>query len=213
MKKLLIATTNPGKLKEIKYFLSGIPLKLVSLKDCHITDKAKEDYPTFAENAKHKARFYCQISKLPTIADDGGLEIDALNGAPGVKSRRWVNGSDEASDEELIKYTLQKLKNVPRGKRGAQLRAVMVLAFPNGKIYQVTAKVRGVISEKPSSRLISGYPYRSLLFLPKIGKFYHSREMTKEEVEKYNHRKKALKKLVPFIKKYLGVDKHNTNLV
>lgn len=207
MKKLLIATTNPGKLKEIKFFLSDLPLKLVSLKDCKISVKAKEDYPTFSENAKHKALFYCHISGLPTIADDGGLEIDALNGAPGVKSRRWVNGNDEPSDEQLIRYTLEKLKNVPGEKRGAQLRAVMALAFPNGKTYQATAKVRGVISEKAYKRTIKGYPYRSLFYIQRIGKFYHSREMTKEEIEKYNHRRKALEKLKEKLYKYLNITK------
>ncbi len=92
---------------------------------------------------------------------------------------------------------------MPTEKRSAQLRAVIALAFPDGRIYQATAKVRGVISEKAYKRTTKGYPYRSLLFIPKIGKFYHSREMTDEEIEKYNHRKKALKKLKLIIDKWL----------
>lgn len=203
MKKLLIATTNPGKLAEIKYFLKDLPLRLLSLVDIGIKEKPEENHATFKKNAIHKAKFYCQKSGLPTIADDGGLEIDYLQKEPGVKSRRWINGKDEASDEELIAYALKKLKGVPKGKRGAQLRAVMALALPNGKVSTASAKVRGVISQQPYHTTTPGYPYRSLLYLSKIGKFYHSSEMTEKEIEKYNHRGKALANLTKMLYKYV----------
>jgi XTP/dITP diphosphohydrolase len=202
MKKLLIATTNPGKLEEIKFFLKDLAVKLVGLTDLKIKEKAKEDGKTFEENAKKKAVFYYKISGFPTIADDGGLEIDYLKGEPGVKSRRWINGTD-AGDEELIEYALKKLKGVPIKKRGAQLRAVIALALPNGQIYTSKGVVRGVIAEKRAPFMTPGYPFRSLLYLPEIGKYYNHEDLTFEENEKYNHRGLALKKLKRIIRKKL----------
>ena len=89
MKKLLIATKNKGKLKEISQFLSDLPIKTLSLSDIGIYDNFEEKGKTYKENSQQKAIFYAKKSGLPAIADDGGIEIDALNGAPGVKSRRW----------------------------------------------------------------------------------------------------------------------------
>lgn len=199
MKKLLIATTNPGKLAEIKYFLKDLPLKLLSLTDLKIKEKVEENGLTFEENAKKKAIFYAQISSLPTIADDGGLEIDYLKGEPGIESRRWINGN-EASDEDLINYALAGLKGVPVKKRGAQLRAVLALAIPGGKVFTSEGKVGGIIAEKPISSRTPGYPFRSLLYIPEIGKYYHHNDLTTEENERYNHRGKALRKLKRIIK-------------
>ncbi len=132
MKKLLIATTNPGKLGEITRYLSDLPIKLVGLKDLKITDKVEETGATFEENAIIKAKFYCEKSGLPTIGDDGGLEIDVLGGAPGVKSHRWIHGDREDTDEELIAHTIKQLKGIPLENRKAQLRAVLALALPDG---------------------------------------------------------------------------------
>ena len=202
MKKFLIATGNPGKFKEIKYFLSDLELEILSLKDVGITDEPVEDGKTFEENAIKKAEFYCQKSSLPTIADDGGLEIDALNGEPGVKSSRWIGGK-KSSDQELIDYTLEKLKAVPLEKRGAQLRAVLALAFPNGDIFTSEGKVRGVISKSISKHRFPGYPFRSLLFIPQLGKYYNDKELTSEEDRQYNHRGKAIEKLKEITKEKL----------
>ncbi|MFH0864145.1 MAG: non-canonical purine NTP pyrophosphatase [Candidatus Gottesmanbacteria bacterium] len=199
MKRLLIATTNPGKLTEIKFFLKEIPIKLVSLTDLGIKDKVEEDGKTFEENARKKAIYYCKISGIPTIADDGGLEIDYLNGEPGVKSHRWIDNKVN-SDEELIKYTLEKLKGLPFDKRGAQLRTVIALTIPNGSTFISESIIRGVISEKAASFRTPGFPYRSLLYLPESGKFYHQDDLTEEENIKYNHRGKALRKLKRIIK-------------
>ena len=98
MRRLLIATTNPGKLAEIRHFLGELPITLVSLSDLGIREKANETGNTFKENAVLKAKFYSKLSGLPTIGDDGGLEIDALGGAPGVKSHRWINGDRDDDD-------------------------------------------------------------------------------------------------------------------
>src|SRR3989304_9704190 len=96
MKKLLVATTNVGKLKEISNFLSDLPLEIVSLSDIGIVDDVKEVGKTYKENSQIKALFYAKKSNLPVISDDGGLEIEAFGGAPGINSKRWLGkGSTE----------------------------------------------------------------------------------------------------------------------
>lgn len=203
MQKLLIATTNPGKLAEIRRFLTDIPIELVSLNDMGITDHVEETGSTFEENAVLKAKFYAQKSGLPTIGDDGGFEIDALGGAPGAKSHRWIHQDREDTDEELIAYTFEKMAGVPEGKRGAQLRAVLALILLNGEIRSATAATRGVIPDKPSPVRVKGFPYRSILYIPEIEKFYNHNLLTPEETERYNHRRKALEELKPMLKRLL----------
>ena len=203
MKQLLIATSNPGKFGEISHYLRDLSVELVSLKDVGITDKVEETGATFEENAIIKAKHYSRESGIPTIGDDGGFEIDALNGEPGVKSHRWIHGDKEDSDEELIAYTFQKMKGVPADKRGAQLRAVLAFVTLNGTVVTAEASTRGIIPDTPSKERNEGFPYRSILFLPKINKYYNAHELTDEENEVYNHRKKALSELKPVIIKAL----------
>lgn len=200
MKKLLVATTNPGKLAEIRRFLSDLPIELVSLKDVGITDAVEETGETFEENAILKATYYAQKSGLLTLADDGGFEIDALGGEPGVKSHRWIHTDRESTDEELISYTFERMKDVPLAKRQAQLRLSLVIVSPDGKILATAEdKVRGIVPMEPSARRIEGFPYRSILYLPAIGKFYDQDLMTEAETDRFNHRKHALMYLKPFL--------------
>jgi XTP/dITP diphosphohydrolase len=200
MNKLLIATTNPGKLGEIKEFLSDLPLELIGLSDVGITDAPEETGISFEENAILKAKFYAEKSKLPTLADDGGLEIDALSGEPGVKSHRWIHDDREDTDEELIQYTLDRMKDIIDVNRGAQLRLVLALVLPGGEVFTSEEKVRGVIPRMASKNRWKGFPYRSLLYLPEIKKYYNHDELTVTETETYNHRKKALEILKPILK-------------
>lgn len=197
MKKLLIATTNPGKLREYKDFLSNLPVELVSLKDLAISDDIEEKGKTYKENSKAKALFYSKKSGLPAISDDGGLEINALGGVPGIKSRRWLGF--EASDEELISHMMRVSKKLPENNRKAIFRLVVSLALPNGKVYSREGKVEGTIAKKPHMKLLHGYPYRSFFYLPQAQKYYHESELTKDEMKKYNHRYMAVQKLKPTI--------------
>lgn len=207
----MLATFNLGKFREYKLLLKGLPLKLVSLKELGIKERFEEKERTLEENATKKAKFYSRLTNLPTIADDSGLEIDILKGKPGIKSRRWPG--HEASDEELIDFTLKKLEGVPWQKRGAQLRTVLALVIPNrgrasvkfGKIDRGRAsvfisegKIRGIIARKPRGRLIKGYPFRLIFYLPRFKKTFA--ELGFKEEIKIGHRKKAVKKLIPILR-------------
>ncbi len=200
MNRLLIATTNPGKLGEIKGFLSDLSVALVGLDDIGVGDFPEETGISFQENAILKAKFYAEKSKLPTLGDDGGLEIDALGGEPGVKSHRWIHNDREDTDEELIQYTLDRMKDIVDTNRGAQLRLVLALVLPSGEVFTSEEKVRGIIPRQASKNRWKGFPYRSLLYLPEINKYYNHDELTVTETETYNHRKKALEILKPIIK-------------
>lgn len=201
MKKLLIATHNPGKFTEYKRFLSGLPIKLVNLDDLEIKEGFKEKGKTFKENAIAKALFYAKLSGLPTIGDDGGLEIDALNGEPGIKSRRWPGY--KASDQELINFTLEKLKGIPPEKRGAQLICVLALATPKGKVFTFDGIMRGMLAQKPDQKIIPGYPFRSFFFVPKFGKLIM--DLSFEQEKQVNHRYQVVKKALSTIKRILKV--------
>ena len=201
MKKLLIATKNPGKIAEIKSFLTDLPFESVSLKDVGIEDDVEETGKTYAENSLLKALFYAKKSQLPAISDDGGLEIEALQGAPGIKSRRWLGY--EATDQELIEYMKKVSQKLPENNRTAYFKTVVTFALPNGKYFQSVGSVKGEIAKKPLLKLLEGYPYRSFFFLPQINKFYHESQLSKAEEKVYNHRYKAVKKLKPLITKYV----------
>lgn len=201
MRKLLIATGNPGKLKEMKKALSDLPLKIVTLQDLDISERVIEDGKTFEENAIKKAWYYCQKSGLPTIADDGGLEIDILKGEPGVRSKRWIDGKENPTDKQLIAYTIKSMASVPKEQRSAQLRTVVALAFPSGEVFTSEGVVRGVIAQRPAKEWTKGYPYRALFYLPQIKKFYNEDSFSKKEEKRYAHRIQALKNLKRIIEK------------
>jgi XTP/dITP diphosphohydrolase len=195
MKKILIATTNKAKLKEIKNGLKPLlkqKIKLLTLTDVGVEEKPEESGKTFCENAKIKAKFYAQKTNLPTLADDGGLLIPFLNNEPGVKSRRWLGY--EASDDELINYTLERLKNVPKEKRTAYLQVCLCFFDPKTKkIFFEEEKIEGFIAKKPSGKATFGYPFRALFMVKKFNKYYD--ELTKKEHQQINHRLIALTRL------------------
>lgn len=199
---LLIATTNPGKLQEFRDFLRDIPVRICSLSDVGITDKPEENGTTYEENALVKARFYMERSGLPTISDDGGFEIDALGGQPGIKSHRWIHQDREDSDEEIIEYTLSRMKDVPKEKRRARLRVSVVFLTPDGKFQYGHGSVGGIVPDEPAPFRHPGFPFRSLLYLPEYRVFYIDNELPADLNAKLNHRKKAVECLVPYIRTY-----------
>lgn len=198
-KKLLIATTNKGKLAEISKFVSDTNIQLISLLDVGITQDIEETGATYEENSQMKAVYYAKCSNLPAIADDGGLEISALNNQPGINSRRWLGY--EASDEILLQHLRKISARLPENNRKAWFRTVVSFALPNGNVWSSFGEVEGIIVKNPSKKLLKGYPYRSFFYLPKLKRYYHENELSEEEEKMYNHRRKAIEKLKPVILK------------
>lgn len=203
MIKLLIATTNIGKLHELKMFLSDLPLDILSLSDVGIFDDIEETGKTYKENSQLKALYYAKKSGLAAIADDGGLEIDAFDGAPGIKSRRWLGY--EATDEKLINHMIKVSSELPDSNRKAFFKTIVSLALPNGKVWSENGEIEGIIAKKPFMKLLKGYPYRSFFYLPKLKKYYHEKELTDVEQKVYNHRYIAVKKLKGIIKEVFSI--------
>ena len=203
MQKLLIATTNKGKLIELGEFLKELPVQLVSLRDVGIIDDVEEDGTTYEENSRKKALFYSKKSGLAAIADDGGLEIDALGGAPGIKSRRWLGY--KGTDEELLAHLQNVANELPEKNRKAKFATVVTFATASGEWWSEYGEVIGEIAKDPHPKLLHGYPYRSFFFLPKLNKYYHESELTPQETKEYNHRWKALSKLKSIIVKELSL--------
>lgn len=201
--KLLLATANPGKVKDFKLFLSDLPIEIITPSEIGITESPKETGKTFEENVRLKAVWYMKKSGLPALADDGGLEIDALGGMPGVYSRRWPflkTGEDrEATDEEMVAYTLNSVEGLPQEKRGAAMTVVLALAMPDGTIVIGKGSNRGIIPEKPLGKLQPQFPFREVLYFPQFKKYFG--EFTDEEHKRYNQRAKALEP----IKKHLEI--------
>lgn len=199
MLKLLIATTNPAKLEELRQSLQPLTekgIQIVSLKDLNIQDDPEETEKTFEGNARLKAHFYAKLTGLPTLSDDGGFEMDALNGEPGVHSKRWL-GRD-STDQELIDYAFERMKGIPFEKRTA--RGSLVLCYYNPKSgYEAYGKhsIEGYIAEKIGPAPIQGFPYRAIFIVKQYMKFYD--ELSEDEHEQVNHRRHAVAEVLPQI--------------
>lgn len=194
MRRLLIATTNLAKLVEYRLLLSDLALELVSLREVGITDAPEESGATFAENALLKARYYFQRARIATLADDGGLEIDALGGEPGVRSHRWLNSGGDDSDAALVAEVIRRMQDVPSGRRSARLRAATALIYDDdgGRVREriAEAAIEGMIAERAYPQIRAGFPYRSVLFMPERGCFLG--ELGDEEEAKISQRRIAL---------------------
>ena len=198
MSRLLIATTNPAKLAEYRLILRelGIDVKLKSLNDVGISESPEETGSTFAENALLKARFYFDRARLATLADDGGLEIDALAGEPGVKSHRWLNSGHDDSDEALVAEVIRRMKGVEAPRRTARMRVALALRYEdgNGAVHEKIAEgaIEGVIADRAYPQIRRGFPYRSVLVVPGRG---YLGELGDQEEAQISQRRIALLKL------------------
>lgn len=133
MLKLLIASRNEGKIQSLLRYCDDCGLETATLKDFPNLGDVEETGETHIENARLKARAYYELTGIPALSDDAGLEIDALGGEPGIKSRRWRDGKTEMTDWEMIDYTLERLRGVPSEQRTARL--VTALSFYDGQQY------------------------------------------------------------------------------
>ena len=160
---LLVATTNPGKLQEIAGILEGAPARLVTLRDCAPVDEPEETGTTFGENARMKARYYATATGLVSVADDSGLEIDALDKAPGVHSARW-HGTDYPAKFRRIQELFRE-----RGVTGSTARFVCHIAVARGDaiLFEAQGVVEGEITAEP--RGTNGFGYDPIFLYPPLG--------------------------------------------
>ena len=196
MIQLLVATTNPGKFAEVESYLKQLPLEILSLKSLERYPEVNEDGATFEENALKKARALAEFSGLLTLADDSGLEVDALNGAPGIYSARYsgAEGNDEKNNEKL----LDELRQVPEEKRAARFVCALALCDPRGgdlKSWTVRQSCAGRIGFELKGA--NGFGYDPLFFYPPFGKTFG--EIDRATKATVSHRGKALKNLAELL--------------
>jgi len=184
MKRLVAATKNPGKLKEVVEILADMPYEIVSLAAYPDAPDVEETGTTFVENAILKAREYSRFTGEMTVADDSGLEIDALDGAPGVHSSRFA-----PTDAERIARVLDLMKDVPDEKRTARFRCAIAIAWPDKRVETCEAKVEGTIAHEP--RGDKGFGYDPIFQVTELGRMMA--ELESEEKNAVSHRGRALR--------------------
>lgn len=197
--QLLVATHNRGKLIEFAEMFSDLAIQWLSLDDMAITTDVEETGLTFRENAILKATTYAQETGLLTLADDSGLEVDALDGAPGVYTARY--GGKGLTHAERYRYLLRNISHVPQEQRTARFRAVIVVAAPDGEILaEADGVCEGMIATAPAGD--GGFGYDPVFYLP-------DRKKTMAEVgtavkHQISHRGQAVKKIAPRLREILG---------
>lgn len=189
MKKLVVATKNRGKLLEIAELLHDQDIMLYSLADFPGMPDVVEDGSTFEENAVKKARAASEWAKLPAIADDSGLEVDALDGAPGVHSSRYAGS--EATDADRIDKLLAALADVPMEQRTARFRCVIAFVDPSGDVHVTEGSCEGLITFE--SRGLGGFGYDPVFMVREYGKTFA--ELRSEIKNRISHRAVALQKM------------------
>ncbi len=190
MPKLLLATNNKGKVREYQSLLQEARFDLVTPAQLGIKLEVDETGSTFEDNARIKALAFAKVSGLLTLADDSGLEVDALNGEPGIRSSRYAG--EGATDSDRVKFLLAKLKNIPPEKRMAHFRCVIAIAFPDGKIEICSGRCDGVITREP--RGAEGFGYDPIFYFPELKKTMA--ELSMEIKNQISHRARAAQQAV-----------------
>jgi XTP/dITP diphosphohydrolase len=198
LQEIIIATRNPGKLREIEAILSPLPLKILSLKNFPGIPEVLEDGATFAENAGKKATTIAHLTGRLSIADDSGLAVDALKGRPGVFSSRY--GGENATDQEKCQKLLEEMAEIPQGQREATFLCVIAVALPDGKMQVVQGECRGSIAFAPRGK--HGFGYDPLFFVPEFSKTMA--ELEPEVKNRISHRARALEQLKLILPKFLS---------
>lgn len=192
--KLLIATTNAGKIAEYRLLLSQLNYQLTTPVEEEISLVVNETSNSYRQNAKLKALAYAQYSCLTTIADDSGLEVDALNGMPGVLSARFAG--ELATDADNVRLLLSKLKDVPWDKRTAHFTCVIAIANSRGKVELCNGNCYGMITFEPVGN--SGFGYDPIFYLPEFNKTMS--ELSQQRKNEISHRSKAVLKARQILK-------------
>jgi XTP/dITP diphosphohydrolase len=188
MPKLLLATSNPGKIREYRFLLDGLGYQITTLPEEGIVKVVTESGNSYEQNARLKAVTYANLSRLPTLADDSGLEVDALNGEPGVKSARFAG--ETATDAEKVSLLLAKLKGVPWERRTARFKCIIAVATPKGQTKVCYGECQGVIALEAKGE--NGFGYDPIFSLPEIGKTMA--ELPLELKNQISHRARASQK-------------------
>ena len=191
--KLLVATNNQGKLKEFNQILGELGIECVSLRDMGITADVEETGTTFLENALLKAKEIYQIAKIPTISDDSGLMVDALNGEPGVYSARYAG--EPADDHRNMDKLLANLKE--ESNRTARFKSVIAAVFSEDDIVVAEGECEGVIIDE--KRGDNGFGYDPIFYVESLGKTFS--EMTDAEKNSLSHRGNAIRNLKEQLKR------------
>lgn len=192
--QLILSTRNPSKAQQISEILEPFPLPVLTLADAGIEGEAVEDGKTLAENAYKKAIFAWKPG-VYALSDDTGFFIDALNGEPGIYAARWA-GKD-ATTEDIMRFTLEKLKDVPEGRRTASFKTAAVLISPNGESITFVGEVRGKVLFEPQCACQPKMPY-SAIFMPD-GQSKVWAQMSVEEENAISHRGQAFKQLREYL--------------
>ncbi len=200
-RNILVATTNPGKIAELRAMLDA-DVEWLKLSDFSNIAEIEEDGKTFVENARKKAIGYAQATGLWTIADDSGLVVDALDGEPGVKSARF--SGTKSKDRSLIDHqniakVLELLKDVTEGKRTAKFVCCLCLASPEKILIETEGTLQGLITNKEIGK--NGFGYDPIFFLPHLNKT--AAQLTTEEKNAISHRGNAIRKLKPLLEELL----------
>jgi XTP/dITP diphosphohydrolase len=183
--EIVLATRNLDKGRELRELLGGLGLRIRTLADFPIAPEVEEDGTTCEANAIKKAREIARATGVPAVADDTGLEVDALEGRPGVYAARYAG--DHATYEENCRKLLLELGGVPRPKRTARFLTVAAIAFPSGEIYVTQGSLEGLITEQPVGD--RGFGYDPVFLVPEFDKTLA--QMTAEEKNRMSHRAKA----------------------
>ena len=197
--KILVASTNPGKIAELRAMLD-FDVEWLGLSDFPDITEIEEDGLTFVENARKKAIGYAKVTGLLTIADDSGLVVDALGGAPGVKSARYsgektINSDGTLIDHRNIAKVLELLKGVPKEKRTARFFCCLCLASPEQILIETEGTLEGLITNREIGK--NGFGYDPIFFVPHLNKTVA--QLTPEEKNAISHRGNAIRKLKPLL--------------
>ncbi|PSO45359.1 MAG: non-canonical purine NTP pyrophosphatase, RdgB/HAM1 family [Parcubacteria group bacterium QH_9_35_7] len=194
---ILLGTTNPGKVKEMKKFLTDFEATIYSLDDINKSIKEpNEPHETIEENAFLKARYYAKQTDYITISDDGGLFINALNGWPGVKSARVAD-----SEQKRRQVVLKMLEKKDFGNRKASFKSCISVYDPNREIsFSSVGETKGKITEQPEQNIIDGFGFDPIFYVNKANKTYAA--MTSSEKNRVSHRGKALSVVNNFFNKF-----------
>ncbi len=193
IEKIIFATGNENKLKEIRAILNKPDIEIISMREAGITDDIEENGSTFSENSLIKARAVSERTGLPAMADDSGLEVDYLNGEPGIYSARYL-GRDTGHDKKNA-YILEKLSGVKDEERGARFVCAASLVLPDGREFVRMGVMEGRIAYEAKGS--NGFGYDPIFFLPEYGKT--SAELSPEEKNRISHRGKALMQIKELI--------------